>query len=602
MVSSCSLWPLLWACLWTTWLSGASAQCPAIAAPCICAPSVYEPVGIVCDNAGSIQNVVRAINSARDIQIDSLVITNTPTPRLNAFAFQGFTIIRLVINGAQLQQIDPQAFDGPLLESLLELDLKNNNLNQIPQTGVPSLKSLRKLYLSGNNINNLPPNAFQSYASKDFLLKLDLAGNKLADLGSTTAFNSLRSLEELSLENNLLTRVPTQALRVQKNTLTDLNLGLNSINNIPTGALSFPELKSLSLEFNGIQRLPGESLRGVPKLLYLYLTGNKFPAWDPNMFQFVPNLQNLGIGETPIRTIPANAFRSIPRLVRLEMTEAAVDTIQPGAFQTTPNIQAIILNRNRISRVREDMFKNLQQLQSLDLQGNQLETVENRAFSNLPSLRHLDISSNLLQTLDEGTFQGTFLPQSSSEVSLYICDNPWVCDQRLMWFRLWLNQPENAAFIIDKPGYNNGGCNSYCTAPSYFPPNWPIKQLPDPVPPTQPPPKQQDALRVARTNIGWIILAVILAILLTAICLLALVRYLISRRRKQDKDEEEDEKIISSAASAYGPASIAPVPIQSYTAPPLSIQYPTPANPYPPVDIDLPPANTLDANYSYWQY
>ena len=95
---------------------------------------------------------------------------------------------------------------------------------------------------------------------------------------------------------------------------------------------------------------PGESLRGVPKLLYLYLTGNKFPAWDPDMFQFVANLQNLGMGETPIRVIPANAFRSIRRLVRLEMTEAAVDTIEPRAFQLTPGIQAIIFNRNRISR------------------------------------------------------------------------------------------------------------------------------------------------------------------------------------------------------------------------------------------------------------
>lgn len=249
-----------------------------------------------------------------------------------------------------------QAFDGPLLESLLELDLSDNALGQVPQTGVPSLKSLRKLYLNRNRISSLPPNAFNNYESKNMLLKLELAENRIPDLGANTVFNALTNLEELSLEANLLSRVPTEALRAQRGTLTDLNLGLNNINNVPAGSLQFPELKSLSLEFNGIVRLPGESLRGLPKLLYLYLTGNKFPNWDPAMFQYVPSLQILGIGETPIRVIPANAFTNIRRLIRLEMTEAAVDTIERGAFQMTPQIQAIILNRNRLKRFASASF------------------------------------------------------------------------------------------------------------------------------------------------------------------------------------------------------------------------------------------------------
>lgn len=81
-----------------------------------------------------------------------------------------------------------------------------------------------------------------------------------------------------------------------------------------------------------------------------------------------------------------------------------------------------------------------------------------------------------------------------------------MCDERLLWFRLWLNEPQNANWVIDKPGYLNGGCNSYCTAPDYFPPNWPIKQLPDPTPPSTPGPLQDPPRQVARSMIGWIIL------------------------------------------------------------------------------------------------
>lgn len=74
------------------------------------------------------------------------------------------------------------------------------------------------------------------------------------------------------------------------------------------GALNFPELSSLSLEFNGLSMLVPQALQQVPRLQYLYLTGNKFPAWSPEMFRFVPDLRTLGIGETPIAVIPANAF------------------------------------------------------------------------------------------------------------------------------------------------------------------------------------------------------------------------------------------------------------------------------------------------------
>ena len=71
-----------------------------------------------------------------------------------------------------------------------------------------------------------------------------------------------------------------------------------------------------------------------------------------------------------------------------------------------------------------------------------------------------------------------------------------------------------------------------------------------------------------------------------------------SRRRKKQKDDEEEEeqRIVSSAASGYNPVSIA------------GSGYPYPALPYgaplaaSAVDIDLPPATTLDDRPSYWAY
>ncbi|KAJ1356853.1 hypothetical protein KIN20_014692 [Parelaphostrongylus tenuis] len=128
-----------------TQLALVTAQCPVINAPCRCAPSINEPVAIVCENAGSLSNALQAIQSARSVSIDSLSIIDTAVATIPANVFMGFTILRLVLNRNTLQFIDDQAFNGPLLDSLVELDLSDNNLGQIPQTGLPRLRNLRKL-------------------------------------------------------------------------------------------------------------------------------------------------------------------------------------------------------------------------------------------------------------------------------------------------------------------------------------------------------------------------------------------------------------------------------------------------------------------------
>ncbi|VDD90641.1 unnamed protein product [Enterobius vermicularis] len=289
----------------------ANAQCPPVQSPCRCAPSVYEPVAIVCENAGSLTNVITAISSAQNTPIDSLLILDTAIPALPANAFRGFTILRIVLNRCTLSQIDDNAFDGPLLDSLVELDLSDNQLGGVPQTGVPRLRNLRKLYLNRNRINQLDSNSFIRYESRDLLQKLELASNRLTNqgLGDSTVFRPLRSLQELSLETNALTQIPSASLVNQRQTMTNLNLGLNQINDVPVGALDFPNLNSLSLEFNGITRIAPEAFQGVPSLQFLYLTGNKFPSWQPEMFRYIGQLRTLGIGETPISVIPNNAFQ-----------------------------------------------------------------------------------------------------------------------------------------------------------------------------------------------------------------------------------------------------------------------------------------------------
>lgn len=51
--------------------SAVDAQCPPVSGPCRCAPSIYEPVAIICENAGSLSNVMQAIQSAKDTSVSA---------------------------------------------------------------------------------------------------------------------------------------------------------------------------------------------------------------------------------------------------------------------------------------------------------------------------------------------------------------------------------------------------------------------------------------------------------------------------------------------------------------------------------------------------
>ncbi|KAL1238185.1 Leucine-rich repeat-containing protein [Trichinella spiralis] len=540
-----------------------SGQCPPVKEPCVCTSSMHEPVSISCNNAGSLVDVIQAISGARNVQIDSLFITNTPIGNLPPLAFQQFVVVRLILNRNSIMDIDPLAFDGPLLDSLVDLDLRFNRLDKVPGHGVGRLRRLHKLNLAHNSIGSLASRPFASYASVDYLQRLDLSNNLLLDIDDG-AFDGLRNLQELSLEANGLSAVPTTPLSHLRAKLTNLNFGSNRINTIGKGSLNFPQLTSLSLEYNGLADFHSDALAGLTELNYLYLTGNHFTQWHPDIYKHVGNLRVLAVGEMAISRLPVDAFKHITGLIRLEMSEAAIDTIEQGAFQRTPNIQAIVLNKNLLSKIRVDLFRGLQALSAIDLSNNRLTSVDDRAFAGLTALRNLDLSGNELKRLEPATFNGTFQRTHDARV-LYLCNNPWVCTEELEWLRRWLRT--NRDIIIDKPE-----CLSVCSAPEQLR-NWPLRNddfevtalpiLPD-----------TSANPFPFSTAGWIILAIILAILLTTIGLLALVRYFVSQKHKRQKEEAEEQRVLSSAASGYQVGSAAG------SAYPGSV-----------LDLNLPPVN-----------
>ncbi|KAF8355568.1 lron-1 [Pristionchus pacificus] len=374
--------------------SCATSACPIrLQPPCSCLSSRFESISIVCDKGSSLNEVLQSLATPPAL-IDSLTISNTPIEELPPYAFNTLTVRNLILRNNGLQQIAPDAFAGPMLNSLESLEIRSNHLTAIPQIGVNEIRSLKSFSLYDNLISIVENNAFLSYHSRTKLTKLDLSANNMSVI-FPQGLLGLEALEQLSLDKNRLRMIPEDALQLVP-TLEQLSLGVNEIETIGVKALQLPNLKSISLEVNKIKSIPPDALQTVPNLAYLYLAGNLFTSIESTMFFYVNRLKVLSMSNNhDLRIVTASAFQYIPNLLRLELSDCAISVIEPTAFHKIPKVQVINLARNHLTHIVHDTFTALPSI---------ISTIDDFSFSQLSALSTLDLSTNRLESLQPNVF------------------------------------------------------------------------------------------------------------------------------------------------------------------------------------------------------
>ncbi|KRX80420.1 Insulin-like growth factor-binding protein complex acid labile subunit [Trichinella sp. T6] len=454
-------------------------ECP-IRTPCFCIQhdqineeslkNGTRPISVTCNQGGPLSDVLTALAVMRgsNFLLQSVHIVGIRAINMPAHAFDGLDITELSIRRAGLKTLHPSTFDHTLLETLISLDLSDNELESVPTNALAKLRQLRRLRLSNNRIVQLPMDTFVGFLSRNRIHSLNLAGNSMTNFAAL-ATAALDQLEQLSLENNNLTEIPYQCLSRHRATLNNLNLASNQISSLKPYSFDLPQLRSLSLENNPIDKLGAHGFTGLPHLLHLYISGTRLHSFEAEAFCPIYDLNYLSIGATAIVQLPAQALRCLKNLIRLEMTNGILETIETGVFQLTPNLRAIILANNRLKTIDQNTFAGLDHVYSIDLSRNRLQSVANFAFSSLKSLRHLDLSYNALQTLQPNTFEFSFNPELVDHNVIYLCGNYWKCDVQLDWFRRWLR--EHIDVVVDRPD-----CPAVCSEPPQLR-AWPVRFL-----------------------------------------------------------------------------------------------------------------------------
>ncbi|CAH1968677.1 unnamed protein product [Acanthoscelides obtectus] len=162
-----------------------------------------------------------------------------------------------------LMKIHPQAF--VYLQSLYELDLRGNKLEEIDKRVLEPLSNLRILYLQNNEIKHVGASTFPRIP----LEKLSLVDNKIINL-ENSAFSNLSQLRNLFLSHNQLEKLKNGTF-LNLGYLESLTLNKNYIKYIELAVFQdVPVLQSLNLEDNSFRHLNTKVLEPLGNLKTIY--------------------------------------------------------------------------------------------------------------------------------------------------------------------------------------------------------------------------------------------------------------------------------------------------------------------------------------------
>ena len=334
--------------------------------------------------------------------VQAVILAEVPTAATcEAVTAQDFSqITELDINfGYILTSLQAGDFAG--LDSLVRLNLGNNQLTTLPAGLFAGLDSLVRLNLGSNELTTLPASLF---AGLDSLVRLNLGSNELTTLPASL-FAGLDSLVRLNLGHNELTTLPAR-LFAGLDSLIGLSLQGNQLTTLPAGLFAGLSLDYLLLGWNQLTTLPASLFAGIDRLVHLQLSHNELTTLPASLFTGLDSLRALNLDFNEFTTLPASLFAGLDGLNVLNLNGNQFTTLPAGLFAGLASLGALRLAVNQLTTLSADIFAGLSNLDYLDLAENQLTMLPACLFAGLDRLESLDLGGDQLPTLSNVRYYG----------------------------------------------------------------------------------------------------------------------------------------------------------------------------------------------------
>uniref|UniRef100_UPI003BB8AA0B leucine-rich repeats and immunoglobulin-like domains protein 1 n=1 Tax=Pogona vitticeps TaxID=103695 RepID=UPI003BB8AA0B len=244
-------------------------------------------------------------------------------------------------------------------------------------------------------------------------VSLNLSHNKLSEI-DPSAFAKLPNLQEVQLNNNELTTIPS--LGAASAQIISLYLNRNRIHRIEASQLEpFIALETLDLSSNNITEILSGCFPVGLRLKELYLGSNRISVLETKAFDSLSrSLLTLRLNKNRITELPVKAFK-LPKLMQLELNRNRIRLIEGLTFQGLGSLEVLKLQRNNISKLTDGAFWGLAKMQVLHLEYNVLTEVNSGSLYGLVSLQQFHLNNNLISRISP---TGWSFCQKLNELSL----------------------------------------------------------------------------------------------------------------------------------------------------------------------------------------
>ncbi|ESA44140.1 hypothetical protein GE21DRAFT_1471 [Neurospora crassa] len=288
---------------------------------------------------------------------------------------------------------------------IVSLNLSRNLSLDVPRDFIQACTALRDIKYNNNEAQALP----KSFATASKLTYLDVSNNRLQDLDHSE-LSKLTGLLKLNLANNCLRSLPPtlgaykslRTLNISSNfldvfpsficeleTIVDLDLSFNSINNLPDNLMKLRNLEKFVITNNRLSGPISESVRDLVSLRELDIRYNQISTID--VLSDLPRLEILSADHNQISKFSG----SFERLRSLKLNSNPIVKFEVKA--PVPTLKILNLSNAQLASIDESI-DNLMNLERLILDSNYFVSLPNQ-IGNLKKLDHLSMANNHLGEL-----------------------------------------------------------------------------------------------------------------------------------------------------------------------------------------------------------
>ena len=209
----------------------------------------------------------------------------------------------------------------------------------------------------------------------------------------------------MSIKGLSLHVIQDKAFEGIENTLQELFLERNSIENIPIQAFSIlRKLRILDLQYNRIEKISDASLYEMHSLEKINLNGNRIRSLSPDAFRGVSDtLENLFLDKNPLEKA---TFPFFAKLRQISMQYCYDLELSKPLFNTSQGAVLIRFSHNGITQIGHDALSHIN-VNSLYFKNNRLteDVVCSSIWASLKGVVSLYLSSNSISSVSAECFK-----------------------------------------------------------------------------------------------------------------------------------------------------------------------------------------------------